>query len=896
MKQRILSLFCALALCLSLLPATALADEPTDNWEDVVTSQPEGYTVDTSGNVTISSAEGLAWLSKQSQTDNFSGKTVTLTEDIDLSGHNWTPIGPYSKDFRGTFDGQNHTITGLTIVRGTDYAGLFTKINGGTVKNVRLAECSITRTSVYTAGICGLISSGTIENCHILSGSISKGQYTGGICGQCSSNSKVSGCSNAASISSGSSCAGGICADAENDTQIINCTNSGTVTASGGSGYVGGICGTVMNSSSVSITGCVNTGAVEAEGANHVGGICGATGSESVLSDCLNTGYVKGKTYVGGICGDNYYNATLSKCLNTGAVSQTGTNYMGAITGSGKSTDCYYLEGGNTDSNAKAVSQAQLESGEVAWLLQDGRDDTIWGQLLSGSGDPQPSDSNRVVKITVVLPDGNTSIFYANVDKVATGYPDGYAFFADEACSNKIDTSTKTYSEDTTIYAKLSASTPATVTTAPAAKDLTYNGSAQALVTAGEADGGTMVYRLGTDGAFTDQIPTAADAGSYTVYYYAQGDDSHSDTESVNVTISQAPLTVTAVTAEGKTYDGSATVTITDVTLDGVCNNDDVSVDTSTLTGTLTSANVGTYNELTLPSTLTLTGAKKDNYTLTLPAGTVTVTDGVTISKAPSTIQFNNYAPSKTYDGQPLANPTADQLTITGAGYDDVTFTWYKDSVDEGTKLDSVPKDAGTYYLVASIPDSTSTTGCQATSDAITITAKPVTLSWSTTTTFTYDGSEHSVTAEVTNAVDGDSFTLTYDDNTYTNVGNFTATVTGLGNSNYTLDGATGITHAWSITAAAITDDNVTLSPDTATFNGTAHALTVLVDGKELSSADYDLSYKDAGGNEVTELIDVGTYEVTVTGKGNYTDEVTLPYNISPAALTITDATIAPKT
>lgn len=155
MKLRIWSIFCALALCLSLLTVGALADEPTDNWEDVVTEQPEGYTVDESDNFTISSAEGLAWLAKQSQNDNFSGKTVTLTADIDLSAYNWTPIGPSSNDFGGTFDGQNHTITGLTIVRGTDYAGLFANIYGGTVKNVQLAECRITRTSTYTAGICG---------------------------------------------------------------------------------------------------------------------------------------------------------------------------------------------------------------------------------------------------------------------------------------------------------------------------------------------------------------------------------------------------------------------------------------------------------------------------------------------------------------------------------------------------------------------------------------------------------------------------------------------------------------------------------------------------------------------------------------------------------------------
>lgn len=145
--------------------------------------QPGGYTVDESGNVSISSAEGLAWLANQSQNDNYYRKTVTLTADIDQSAHNWAPIGPSSNDFRGTFDGQNHTITGLTIDGCSTYAGMFANIYDGAVRNVRLAECSITRTSTYTAGICGYNSSGTIENCHVLSGSIHGRQQAGGICG-----------------------------------------------------------------------------------------------------------------------------------------------------------------------------------------------------------------------------------------------------------------------------------------------------------------------------------------------------------------------------------------------------------------------------------------------------------------------------------------------------------------------------------------------------------------------------------------------------------------------------------------------------------------------------------------------------------------------------------------
>ena len=89
----------------------------------------------------------------------------------------------------------------------------------------------------------------------------------------------------------------------------------------------------------------------------------------------------------------------------------------------------------------------------------------------------------------------------------------------------------------------------ASVTTAPASKDLTYNGSAQTLVTAGTATGGTMQYALGTEtaatGPYTTSIPTATDTGTYYIWYKVEGDDNHNSTEPVKVeaTISPADKT-----------------------------------------------------------------------------------------------------------------------------------------------------------------------------------------------------------------------------------------------------------------------------------------------------------------------------------------------------------------
>ena len=81
----------------------------------------------------------------------------------------------------------------------------------------------------------------------------------------------------------------------------------------------------------------------------------------------------------------------------------------------------------------------------------------------------------------------------------------------------------------------------ATVTKAPTAKTLTYNGSAQELVNAGEATGGEMQYALGTKDAATEEyttsIPAKTDAGTYYVWYKAVGDANHTNSEAKCITV-----------------------------------------------------------------------------------------------------------------------------------------------------------------------------------------------------------------------------------------------------------------------------------------------------------------------------------------------------------------------
>ena len=111
------------------------------------------------------------------------------------------------------------------------------------------------------------------------------------------------------------------------------------------------------------------------------------------------------------------------------------------------------------------------------------------------------------------------------------------------------------------------AAIPTSAITAPAANALTYNGNEQELVTKGSVDAkyGEMQYRLGTSGGFSTATPTAADAGTYTVYYKVVGAEGYNDTAAKSIKVTVSPVKIKGignVTSVSKTYDGSASVTL----------------------------------------------------------------------------------------------------------------------------------------------------------------------------------------------------------------------------------------------------------------------------------------------------------------------------------------------
>ena len=144
-----------------------------------------------------------------------------------------------------------------------------------------------------------------------------------------------------------------------------------------------------------------------------------------------------------------------------------------------------------------------------------------------------------------------------------------------------------------------------------------------------------------------------------------------------------------------------------------------------------------------------------------------------------------------------------------------VQYTYYTDgacstqtSTENGAETEGgVPKNAGTYYVKAQIPESANYNAGTATG-TFEIKPLPAQLNWSSSD-LTYNGKDQTVTAKVTNALSGDTFTLTYEtDKNYTNTGKnarkYTAKVTALGNANYSLSQEESI-HPWVINPKAVT-------------------------------------------------------------------------------------------
>ena len=279
-----------------------------------------------------------------------------LTADFPCSDQTWTPIGNDDNEYSGTFNGQGHTITGLSNAD-VDYSGLsdddeaYIGLFGvveGKVQNVVLAGCALSFASdanadAYIGAIAGK-NYGTVENCGN-TGAVSgpSDAYVGGVVGY-----NISG-------------------------TVQNCYNTGAV--SGGI-FVGGVVG----ENTGSVKNCLNTGAISGRAGAAVGGIAGTVTKDDTVENCLNTGEVFGSSsaHVGGIVGNNSY-GTVKYCLSVGAVSG-GTNAKvgGAVGWCPNSAvvttvkNCYFLDttaadavgsaGSATVTNVSALTADELKT------------------------------------------------------------------------------------------------------------------------------------------------------------------------------------------------------------------------------------------------------------------------------------------------------------------------------------------------------------------------------------------------------------------------------------------------------------------------------------------------------------------------------------------------------
>ena len=148
--------------------------------------------------------------------------------------------------------------------------------------------------------------------------------------------------------------------------------------------------------------------------------------------------------------------------------------------------------------------------------------------------------------------------------------------------------------------------------------------------------------------------------------------------------------------------------------------------------------------------------------------------------------------------GESNITDSYDASSYTCTYYTDAGCTNMTTAADGAATNGGVPKNAGTYCVKAVVPENGDYAGAEAEA-SFTVAPLPADLTWSKTDLI-YTGSEQSVSATVANALKGDSFAIAYKGNTQTEAGDsYTATVTDLGNDNYTLTGATGVSQNWSI-------------------------------------------------------------------------------------------------
>ena len=330
----------------------------------------------------------------------------------------WTPIGiSFGNKYQGTFDGNGKTISNLYIINAAaGYVGFFGYAEKGSIKNITFDNAKVKSTVDHWTGIlagseelCVIENIKTLANC-----SVEGKEGVGGIAGMASGD--IGNCENHAMVNGAKSVGGIVGGYRESGKSIISCANYGVVTGTGNS--VGGIAG---NFGSGTIQNCANYGDIT--GADIVGNLIG-DGYICNLNNVLGTGNVTATSadraglLVGRIkdssstaSGILAYNSSAKLIINK--TEQTG-NAVKAI-GYGSLT---YPDGKNEADVVKAFTPEQLNSGEVAYLLNGSKSEgeLVWYQKLLGA-DAYPvlvaEEGNTVYHGSFTCCDG-TAASYSN--------------------------------------------------------------------------------------------------------------------------------------------------------------------------------------------------------------------------------------------------------------------------------------------------------------------------------------------------------------------------------------------------------------------------------------------------------------------------------------------------
>lgn len=311
MKKRIGSLLLVVAMCLTLLPTAAFAVD-----DEETAAAPEKFV--------ITSVGDLQTFADAVNKGDYDGKTdavVTLDADLDLTGIAWIPMGDTSHDFAGTFDGQGHTISNLTI--GTadapitgELAGLFGVVEG-TVKNLFLDEVSVNANVGYYVGGLAAYAVGPIENCHITKLDMD-------------------------AVASG---VGGLIGYATSGNSIYGCSVSGEIAVKSGCQGVGGFIGSMGKNAQITYSGATVAVTAPKERSSNVGGFIGRGNGErdarAIVKNCYSKGAVTGGAYAGGFTG-SMAGMDIQNCYATGNVTDA---FVGMTSFAGTNSVALYLDG-----------------------------------------------------------------------------------------------------------------------------------------------------------------------------------------------------------------------------------------------------------------------------------------------------------------------------------------------------------------------------------------------------------------------------------------------------------------------------------------------------------------------------------------------------------------------